>query len=79
MKRMLTLLVAVMLLAVMTVPAALAGLPALSMPCGFDGRGLPIGAQLIGPRFGEQTILNLAHAHQRDTGWHRRRAKGGGV
>ena len=64
---------------VYTVPAALAGLPALSMPCGFDGRGLPIGAQLIGPRFGEQTILNLAHAHQRDTGWHRQRAKGGGV
>ena len=36
-----------------TVPVNLAGLPALSMPCGFDAQGLPIGAQLIGPHFGE--------------------------
>lgn len=58
---------------VYTVPASLAGLPALSMPCGFTGGGLPIGAQLIGPRFGEGLILNAAHAWQLDTGWHKKR------
>ena len=63
---------------VYTVPASLAGLPALSMPCGFTGGGLPIGAQLIGPRFGEGTILNAAHAFQLDTDWHQRAPKGGG-
>lgn len=54
-----------------TVPANLAGLPALSMPCGFDSDGLPIGAQLIGPHFGEGTILNAAHAFQLETDYHR--------
>lgn len=54
-----------------TVPANLAGLPALSMPCGFDG-GVPIGAQLIGPALGEAAVLNAAHAFQLDTDYHRR-------
>ena len=54
-----------------TVPANLAGLPALSMPCGFDG-GVPIGAQLIGPARGEAAVLNAAHAFQLDTDYHRR-------
>ena len=62
---------------VYTVPVNLAGLPALSMPCGFDGKGLPIGAQLIAPRFGEGRLLNAAHAFQLDTDYHRRRPKGG--
>ena len=60
-----------------TVSVNLAGLPALSMPCGFDSKGLPIGAQLIGPHFGEGTILNAAHAFQTDTDWHKRTPKGG--
>lgn len=63
---------------VYTVPANLAGLPGLSMPCGFDGRGLPIGAQLIGPRFGEGRLLNAAHAFQMDTDFHKQTPKGGG-
>lgn len=63
---------------VYTVPANLAGLPGLSMPCGFDGRGLPIGAQLIGPRFGEGRLLNAAHAFQLDTDFHKQTPKGGG-
>lgn len=58
---------------VYTVPVNLAGLPGLSMPCGFDSKGLPIGAQLIGPHFGEGTLLNAAHGFQSDTGYHKRR------
>lgn len=54
-----------------TVPVNLAGLPALSMPCGFDSAGMPIGAQLIGPHFGESVILNAAHAFQLETDYHR--------
>ena len=53
-----------------TAAANLAGLPALSMPCGFDGSGLPVGAQLIGPHFGEKVILNAAHAFQQETDFH---------
>ena len=62
---------------VYTVSVNLAGLPGLSMPCGFDSGGLPIGAQLIGPHFGEGRLLNAAHAFQQDTGYHKRAPKGG--
>ena len=58
---------------VYTAGVNLAGLPALSMPCGFDAKGLPMGAQLIGPRFGEAVILNAAHAFQLETDFHKRR------
>ena len=47
---------------VYTVPANLAGLPGISIPCGFDNRKLPIGLQLIGRPFDEETLLRLAHA-----------------
>lgn len=60
-----------------TVSVNLAGLPGLSMPCGFDSNGLPIGAQLIGPHFGEGRLLNAAHAFQRDTDYHKQMPKGG--
>ena len=60
-----------------TVPLNLAGLPGLSMPCGFDSKGLPIGAQLIGPHFGEGVLLNAAHAWQMDTDFHKKAPKGG--
>lgn len=62
---------------VYTVSVNLAGLPGLSMPCGFDSKGLPIGAQLIGPHFGEGVLLNAAHAFQLDTDFHKRTPKGG--
>jgi len=52
-----------------TVPVSLAGLPALSMPCGFTD-GLPVGAQLIGPAFREDLILGLARDFQQQTDWH---------
>ena len=60
-----------------TVPVNLAGLPALSMPCGFDAQGLPIGAQLIGPHFGEGRLLNAAPTFQLETDYHKRIPKGG--
>ncbi len=49
------------------------GLPAISLPCGFDPNGLPIGLQLAGRPFGEARLLKLAEAYQRDTDWHTRR------
>jgi aspartyl-tRNA(Asn)/glutamyl-tRNA(Gln) amidotransferase subunit A len=54
-----------------TIGANLAGLPALSLPCGF-AHGLPAGLQLIGPQFSEQRLLNVAHRYQRETDWHAR-------
>ena len=54
-----------------TVSVNLAGLPGLSMPCGFDSKGMPIGAQLIGPALGEAKVLNAAHAFQLDTVYHK--------
>jgi aspartyl-tRNA(Asn)/glutamyl-tRNA(Gln) amidotransferase subunit A len=54
-----------------TIGANLAGLPALSMPCGFAS-GLPVGVQLIGPHFGEARMLNAAHRYQMETDWHTR-------
>jgi aspartyl-tRNA(Asn)/glutamyl-tRNA(Gln) amidotransferase subunit A len=57
-----------------TIGANLAGLPAMSIPCGFVG-GLPIGLQLIGPHFAEGKLLNVAHGYQRATDWHRQMPK----
>lgn len=53
-----------------TVSVNLAGLPGISFPVGFSSQGLPIGAQLIGNRFCEETILRVAHCYQQDTNWH---------
>ncbi len=56
---------------VFTVPINLAGVPAISVPCGFAGR-LPIGLQLIGPHFGEATVLKAAQAFESATSFHER-------
>ncbi len=48
------------------------GLPALSVPCGFDCRGLPVGFQLIGRPFSEARLFNLGHQYQKATDWHER-------
>jgi aspartyl-tRNA(Asn)/glutamyl-tRNA(Gln) amidotransferase subunit A len=55
---------------VFTVSANLAGLPAVSVPCGFTRSGLPIGLQLTGRMFDEMTLLRVAHAYERRTDWH---------
>jgi len=54
---------------VFTVSANLAGLPAISVPCGFTASRLPIGLQLTGRRFDESTLLRIADAYERDTEW----------
>jgi len=53
-------------------PANLAGLPAISVPCGFTGEGLPVGLQIIGPRCGEEIVLRLALAFEQAHSWHER-------
>lgn len=55
-----------------TLPVNIAGLPAMSVPCGFSG-GMPVGLQLIGPHLSEGRLLNIAHAYQQATDWHRER------
>ena len=57
---------------VCTVSVNIAGLPALSLPCGFS-RGLPVGMQIIGKHFAETTILNIAHQYQKVTDYHKAR------
>jgi len=57
----------------MTGPFNLTGLPALAVPCGVGGDGLPLGLQLVGRPFGEAALLAAGHAFQRVTDWHERR------
>ncbi|MBI3061444.1 MAG: Asp-tRNA(Asn)/Glu-tRNA(Gln) amidotransferase subunit GatA [Deltaproteobacteria bacterium] len=58
---------------IFTISVNLAGLPGLSLPCGFDGDGLPIGMQIIGKHFDEATILKLAFASEQATEWHQKK------
>lgn len=57
----------------MTIPVNLAGLPAISIPCGFDDKGLPIGMQLIGNVLQEQLLFEIAYAYEQNTEWHQRK------
>ena len=59
---------------IFVIPASLAGLPAMSLPCGFADN-LPVGMQLIGPRFGEGKIFRFASAFQQSTDWHEKKPK----
>ena len=58
---------------ILTVAPNLAGIPGLSVPCGFSKNKLPIGLQIIGPQFGEPALLQVGHAYQLTTDWHMRR------
>ena len=60
----------------MTIPVNLAGLPGISVPCGFDDQGLPIGMQLIGKPLGESRLLEVAHAYEKATVWNTYKPKG---
>ncbi len=57
---------------IFTLSSSLAGIPGVSLPCGQDANGLPIGLQLLGPAFEEQRLLNIAHVFQQATDWQRR-------
>ncbi|HXC31990.1 MAG TPA: amidase [Verrucomicrobiae bacterium] len=56
-----------------TSPFDVNGWPAISVPCGFTKKGLPLGLQIIGPRGGESVVFQLAHAYEQATEWHKRR------
>jgi aspartyl-tRNA(Asn)/glutamyl-tRNA(Gln) amidotransferase subunit A len=58
---------------VFTLPANLAGIPALAFPVGFDAQGMPIGIQLMGAHFHEETLFQIAHAYQQVSDWHQRK------
>lgn len=58
---------------IFTISANLAGVPAISIPCGFTSEGLPVGLQIIGRAFDEEMILRIAHAYEQSTDWHKRK------
>ncbi len=64
------------LLDIYTTAANLAGLPAMSIPCGFGEGGMPVGLQLVGDYFAEARMLQAAHQYQLATDWHRRQPAG---
>ncbi|HAJ34322.1 MAG TPA: Asp-tRNA(Asn)/Glu-tRNA(Gln) amidotransferase GatCAB subunit A [Chloroflexi bacterium] len=57
---------------VFTITLNLAGMCGISVPCGFDHAGLPIGLQIMGPHLGEAVVLRTAHAYEQATAWHKR-------
>ncbi len=58
-----------------TISANLAGIPAISLPCGFTKKGMPVGLQILAKPFNEETLLRLAHAYEQSTPWHKQKAK----
>jgi len=58
---------------IFTISINLAGLPAISLPCGFDADSMPIGLQIIGKHFDEATVLQAAHAYEQATQWHQQK------
>ena len=55
-----------------TAPADFAGTPTISVPCGFNAAGAPLGLQLVGRDRSEATLCRIAHAYEQATEWHRR-------
>lgn len=64
---------------VLTVPVNLAGLPAISVPCGYTDAGLPLGLQIIGKHFDESTVYQVAYAYEQATNHHKKRPDLGGA
>jgi aspartyl-tRNA(Asn)/glutamyl-tRNA(Gln) amidotransferase subunit A len=59
-----------------TVPMCVAGIPSLSLPCGFSKEGLPIGFQFVGPQYSEQALYEMAHAYEQSTDFHLKNPQG---
>jgi aspartyl-tRNA(Asn)/glutamyl-tRNA(Gln) amidotransferase subunit A len=53
-----------------TLPFSYYGVPAITLPCGFGDKGLPLGLQIVGPRWGEAKVLSAALSYQKATKWH---------
>ncbi|UOQ46542.1 Asp-tRNA(Asn)/Glu-tRNA(Gln) amidotransferase subunit GatA [Halobacillus salinarum] len=64
---------------ILTIPVNLAGVPGISIPCGFSNEGLPIGLQIIGKHFDEQMVYRAAHAFEQATDFHKQRPSLGGA
>ncbi|SHH87108.1 Asp-tRNA(Asn)/Glu-tRNA(Gln) amidotransferase subunit GatA [Virgibacillus chiguensis] len=64
---------------ILTIPVNLAGVPGISIPCGFAKEGLPIGLQIIGKHFDEATVYRTAHAYEQATDHHKQRPQLGGA
>lgn len=64
---------------ILTIPVNLAGVPGISIPCGFSSEGLPIGLQIIGKHFDEGTVYRAAHAFEQATDYHTQRPSLGGA
>ncbi|MCU0651705.1 MAG: Asp-tRNA(Asn)/Glu-tRNA(Gln) amidotransferase subunit GatA [Candidatus Omnitrophica bacterium] len=60
---------------IFTISANLAGIPAISVPCGFTKKELPVGLQIFAKPFGEEIILQVAHTYEQATLWHKKKAK----
>ncbi|MCJ7779034.1 MAG: amidase family protein, partial [Sedimentisphaerales bacterium] len=56
-----------------TIAVNLAGIPGISVPCGFDDKNLPIGLQILSPAFSEDKLLRIARMYEKQTDWHKRR------
>ena len=58
---------------VFTIPQVMAGIPALSVPCGFDSNNMPIGLQIMGPQWGEEVVLKVGEAYEKATQWNEKK------
>ncbi len=58
---------------VLTIPCNIAGLPGISIPCGFSSNGLPIGIQVLGKPFDEEAVIHVAHAYEQHSKWYQKR------
>jgi len=60
---------------IFTISANLAGIPGISIPCGFSKKGLPIGLQLLAKPFNEEVLLRIGYTYEKNTDWHKRKPK----
>ncbi|MCX5702104.1 MAG: amidase, partial [Candidatus Omnitrophica bacterium] len=58
-----------------TISANLAGIPGISIPCGFTKKGLPVGLQILSKHFNEEMLFKVAYAYEQNTPWHKMRPK----